>query len=204
MLGLVQALVDAGQDFDLEVSLEKAKAQLPVKMSAEQVDECREFIVRRLQAQLLEEGYRHDVVDAVLNAQGNNPANAQAGVVELSKHLEHKVWPDVLDTYARCARITRDLESVGKVTEKLFEQDEEKALFAALEQAEADQSKAEAGDVLAFLKAFMPMMPAIKAFFDEVLVNAEDEKLRANRLALLQQVTALAVGVADLSKMEGF
>jgi glycyl-tRNA synthetase beta subunit len=160
--------------------------------------------VRRLQAQLHDEDYRHDVIAAVLAEQGNNPAKAHAGVAELSKHVEHKVWPDVLDTYARCARITRDLKSVAKVDEKLFEQDEEKQLFAALIQAEKDQSSAENGDVLAFLKAFMPMMPAIKAFFNEVLVNAEDEKLRINRLALLQRITALANGVADFSMMEGF
>jgi len=203
-IGLVQSLIAAQQDFDLDTTLKMAQTYLPVKMKSEDLEACRAFVVRRLQAQLHDEDYRHDVIAAVLAEQGNNPAKAHAGVAELSKHVEHKVWPDVLDTYARCARITRDLKSVAKVDEKLFEQDEEKQLFAALIQAEKDQSSAENGDVLAFLKAFMPMMPAIKAFFNEVLVNAEDEKLRINRLALLQRITALANGVADFSMMEGF
>jgi glycyl-tRNA synthetase beta subunit len=54
------------------------------------------------------------------------------------------------------------------------------------------------------LKTFMPMIPAISAFFDDVLVMAEDEKLKRNRLALLQRIAALADGVADFSRLEGF
>lgn len=201
-IGLVQALIAAQQDFDLASALAMAAKNLPLTMAAQAQKECLEFIVRRLRAQLLEENYRHDVVEAVLAAQGLNPAKAYAGVVELSKHIEHKVWPDLLDTYARCARITRDVKVGLSVDIKLLEEAQEKDLMKAIEAAEAVDRQA--GDVLAFIKTFMPMMPAIKAFFDKVLVNAEDQKLRDNRLALLQRITALADGVADLSKMEGF
>ncbi len=55
-----------------------------------------------------------------------------------------------------------------------------------------------------FLSAFLPMIPVINRFFDTVLVMAEDVPLRQNRLGLLQRITALADGVADLSKLEGF
>ena len=48
------------------------------------------------------------------------------------------------------------------------------------------------------------MIPAINLFFDKVLVMAEDEKLKRNRLGLLQRVANLADGVADFSKLEGF
>ena len=48
------------------------------------------------------------------------------------------------------------------------------------------------------------MMPAVNSFFDEVLVMAEDEKLRATRLGMLQRIAALAAGAADLSPLEGF
>jgi len=55
-----------------------------------------------------------------------------------------------------------------------------------------------------FLTAFTPMIPAIDQFFEDVMVMVEDEKVRDNRLALLQRVAALAEGVADMSKLEGF
>ena len=48
------------------------------------------------------------------------------------------------------------------------------------------------------------MIRAVNAFFDKVLVMAEDNKLRENRLALLQRIVALSAGNADLSKLEGF
>ena len=48
------------------------------------------------------------------------------------------------------------------------------------------------------------MIPAISKFFDDVLVMAEDKALRENRLGLLQRIAALAKGVADFSKLEGF
>jgi glycyl-tRNA synthetase beta subunit len=55
-----------------------------------------------------------------------------------------------------------------------------------------------------FLEAFLPMIPVINRFFDEVLVMAEDEAVRKNRLALLQRLSALADGVAEMSRLEGF
>jgi len=48
------------------------------------------------------------------------------------------------------------------------------------------------------------MVPAVSRFFEDVLVMADDPAVRTNRLALLQRIVALADGVADLSKMEGF
>ena len=48
------------------------------------------------------------------------------------------------------------------------------------------------------------MIPAVTKFFEEVLVMADDPAVRSNRLALLQRIVALADGVAELSKLEGF
>jgi glycyl-tRNA synthetase beta subunit len=79
---------------------------------------------------------------------------------------------------------------------------EEKALFAALKKAESASRRE--GSVDDFLNAFVPMIPAVNAFFDKVLVMAEDKKLQENRLGLLQRIAALANSVADLSKLEGF
>ncbi len=54
------------------------------------------------------------------------------------------------------------------------------------------------------MSAFEPAIPAINRFFGSVLVMAEDERLRRNRLGLLQRIAALADGVADFSRLEGF
>ncbi|MDA1329860.1 MAG: glycine--tRNA ligase subunit beta [Chloroflexi bacterium] len=201
-IGLVQSLIAADQEFDLAQGIARAAKLQPVKVSVEVQAQCLNFIVERMRALLLEKGARHDVVNAILAAQGQNPASAAHAVAALSKHVGHKAWPEILDAYARCVRITRDLKESYKLDEKLLVERAEKALYAALQKAEATQR--EPGSVDDFLKAFMPMIPAISAFFEEVLVMGEDEKLKHNRLALLQRITALATGVADFSKMEGF
>jgi glycyl-tRNA synthetase beta subunit len=54
------------------------------------------------------------------------------------------------------------------------------------------------------LNAFLPMIPVVNAFFDKVLVMAEDHSVRENRLGLLQRIAGLATGTADLGKLEGF
>ena len=83
-----------------------------------------------------------------------------------------------------------------------FVEAEEKALFRAVEKAEARPRAA--GSVDDLLNAFLPLIPAVTAFFDKVLVMAEDPALRTNRLSLLQRITSLASGIADFSRLEGF
>ena len=54
------------------------------------------------------------------------------------------------------------------------------------------------------LNAVVALIPSINTFFDKVLVMADEQSVRENRLGLLQRIAALADGVADLSKLEGF
>jgi glycyl-tRNA synthetase len=60
------------------------------------------------------------------------------------------------------------------------------------------------GTVDSLVAAVRSMEPAITSFFDNILVMDEDQAVRENRLALLQQIAALADGIADLSELEGF
>jgi glycyl-tRNA synthetase beta subunit len=62
----------------------------------------------------------------------------------------------------------------------------------------------ENGNVDEFLTAFEPILPAITAFFDKVLVMADDPAVRQNRLGLLQAIGAMQRGRADLSYLSGF
>ena len=92
--------------------------------------------------------------------------------------------------------------SVFPLDPQSFAEPAESELYAALLAAEAAPRLA--GSVDDFLGAFLPMIPAVNRFFDQVLVMAEDLRLRHNRLGLLQRIAALAAGVADLSRLEGF
>ena len=95
-----------------------------------------------------------------------------------------------------------DLEEQFSVEAERFDEPAEVALYRSLAAAEAEQRRA--GSVDDFLNSFLPMIPTINRFFDQVLVMSDDQLQRQNRLGLLQRIAALADEVADMSKLEGF
>jgi len=203
-LGLVQALIAQNISFDLRIGLETAAAQLPIAAVPESLSACIGFIIDRLRNLLLESGFRHDVVDAVSTAQGHNPARTNDSVKGLSSWVIRPDWHDILPAYARCVRITRDLEQSFVLDPQAFRETAEAGLYSALLQAEKSVQSTQINSVDSFLTAFLPMIPEVNRFFTEVLVMAEDATLRQNRLALLQRIVTLGSSVADMSRLEGF
>ncbi len=99
-------------------------------------------------------------------------------------------------------RITRDQAKIFTIQPAGFVEQAEKNLYAALEKAKKRAGMA--GSVDDFLNAFVPMIPVVNEFFEKVLVMAEDRAVKENRLGLLQAISALEDGAADLSRLEGF
>ncbi|MEJ5203189.1 MAG: glycine--tRNA ligase subunit beta, partial [Anaerolineales bacterium] len=200
-LGLVQLLIARDLDFDLRNGLAEAASLLPIPAKSESLKECLDFIAGRLRVMLIDQGYRYDIVDAVLAIQKHNPAGCMRAVRELSEWVARPDWHTILPAFARCVRILRTQPGEYTLRPELFDT-EEQALYQALQKAENTARRP--GSAADFLIAFEPMIPAINRFFDQVLVMAEDMDIRANRLALVQRVANLAAGVADLSLLEGF
>jgi glycyl-tRNA synthetase len=201
--GMVQALTAWDLDFDLRQGLAMASERLPVPSTPEIQNACLEFIAGRLRSFLVEqENYRYDVVDAVLAAQQHNPAGVVRAVKELAARVAQADWPAILPAYARCVRITRDQPQPYPVDAMALIEPAEKELYQAL--LKIEETPRRPGSMDDFLAAFLPIIPDISRFFEEVLVMAEEERLRANRLGLLQRIVALPKGVADFSFLEGF
>ena len=99
-------------------------------------------------------------------------------------------------------RITRPVAEAYPVVPEAFSEPAEQALWASLLTAEA--ARRTPGSVDDFLTAFLPMIPAINAFFEAILVMAPEPEIRQNRLGLLQRIAGLAESVADFSRLEGF
>ena len=202
-LGLVGNLIAWDADFDLCAAIDATAEFLPIEAAPNVKVECLDFIQERLRNYLLDEkGFSYHVVDAVIAAQGFNPASTLHAVEELSAWIARDDWVDILDTYARCVRITRDKTERFIVQPEAFVEDAERKLYTALEKTEAADRKP--GSVDNFFEVFLPMMSSVKNFFDNVLVMSDDEAQRANRLGILQRIAALTKGVVDLSRLEGF
>jgi len=201
-LGTCQNLIAWQLNFDLEWGLSQAAEVLAIDVSSQDVNNCLEFIQGRLRVMLLDLGYKHDVVDAVMSEKGQDPYGAYKAVEALTTWVERDDWHEILPAFSRCVRITRDLETTYPVEETHFVNESERELYQALLKAEKTKAGSESLDV--FMTAFLPMVPVINQFFDEVLVMDENRALRENRLGLLQRISALSKGIADLSYLEGF
>jgi len=201
-ISLVQNLIDREVEIDLRESISHTSDLLPVKTSAQDHNACLEFIRLRLENLLLEQGYRHDVVRAVLAEQGHNPVQAVCNIRELTQWVADENWALVLAAYARCVRITRDQKECFPVVIDRLIEPQEKSLYKAAQKVRSEIGDSRGVDV--FLSAFSKMIPQIDRFFDTVLVMDENIEIRQNRLGLLQEIVHLADGKADFSKLEGF
>ncbi len=201
-LGMVQVLAGAGISFDLGEGLRQAAALLPVAADDEAQAEALAFIVQRLRVWLLDQGFRYDLVDAVLAERGHDPYLAYRTVQEFAPWVERDDWEDLLNAYARCVRIVRDFEAEFELRPNQFVEPSTQRLYQAY--LVCREKVGPESDINTLFAAFQPMVAPITAFFDDVLVMAEDQVLRGNRLALLQRIAALTDGIVDLTKVEGF
>ncbi|MBV6395970.1 MAG: Glycine--tRNA ligase beta subunit [Anaerolineales bacterium] len=208
-IGLVQPLIEHDVDFDLAEAVKKSAKTQPIKVDEATQNQILEFVAGRLSVVLKDAGYKHDVVEAVLAEQRNaaNPAASARAVKQLQAWVGREDWSTILPAFARCVRITRDQKTTFKVNEKVFVEKEEKDLFAAIQKTANRQlstTNRQPSTINDLLETVVKLTPSINAFFDKVLVMAEELKVKENRLGLLQQIAALSSGLADLSKLEGF
>jgi glycyl-tRNA synthetase len=201
-LGICQNLIEWQKPFDLRGALAEAARLHIVEVSEDHLNACFDFILGRLRGMLLEMGINYDVVDAVLAEQGGDPYSAFLNASALSNWVLREDWDQILPAFSRCVRITRDQAVTFVVDERAFEGDSEMRLYTGL--LAAEKNIALKPDVDGFLSAFLPLVPVINQFFDEVLVMVDEKAVRENRLALLQRISALSKGIADLSCLEGF
>ncbi len=200
--GVVQILVDKKLDVNLTRAVELVAASQPVNVTPEARAQVLEFIAGRLRSWLEEQDLPHDVVTAVLAEQSANPYRALVGIQELQQWTQRENWEQILDNFARCVRITRPEPARYEVKPDLFTETQEKALYDAY--LKANMKNGADGNVSAFLSAFEPMIPIVSDFFERVMVHVDDERIRHNRLGLLQNISAMQTGRADLSYLSGF
>jgi glycyl-tRNA synthetase beta chain len=171
----------------------------------------RNFISDRLKVQLREQGARHDLVDAVFALESQDDLVLVVRRIEaLAKFLDTDDGKNLLAGGKRAANILRIEEKKDNTTYTgapdagLLAQPEEKELARAIgvTKTEADAAVAKE-DFASAMTAMSKLRPHVDAFFDQVTVNVEDGKLRANRLRLLNEIREATRAVADFSKIEG-
>ena len=169
------------------------------------------FFHDRLKVYLRDQGIRHDVIDACLAMPGNDDltllvkrANA------LSDFLKTDDGENLLQGFKRANNILSQAEEKDGVEYsygadiKFAETDEERALFKALDDADAQIAPAmQDEDFAKAMTAMAALRAPIDAFFEAVQVNADSATIRRNRLNLLSRIRTICLSVADLTRVEG-
>ncbi|NVJ96396.1 MAG: glycine--tRNA ligase subunit beta [Marivivens sp.] len=203
-LGVIRLILSNGLTLKLSDVIAKANA------GADAAD-LLSFFHDRLKVFLRDEGIRHDVIDACLAMDGSDDI---ALLVKRARALQDMMGTEdgtnLLQGYKRASNILSQAEDKDGVEYsfgadvKFAEGDAEKALFAALDTAEAAIAPAmKAEDFAVAMSAMASLRGPIDGFFEAVQVNSENEIIRRNRLNLLSRIRTICTSVADLSRVEG-
>lgn len=169
------------------------------------------FLQDRLKVYLRDQGVRHDIIDACIAMEGNDDLTLLVKRAKaLSETLKTDDGENLIQGFKRANNILTQAEEADGVEysygadEKFAETDEERALFQALDEAEAQIAPAmEAQDFTTAMSAMAALRGPIDAFFEAVQVNADNATVRRNRLNLLSRIRTICLSVADLTKVEG-
>ncbi|BFQ92274.1 glycine--tRNA ligase subunit beta [Gallibacterium anatis] len=205
-LGVLRIIVEKKLPLDLVDLAQKATALYGDKLSnANVVEEVVDFVLGRFRAWYQEEGISVDVIQAVLACRPTKPADFDARV----KAVNHFRTLDAAQALAAAnKRVQNILSKVdGVLPENIdlslcCEPQEINLAERVLELQRELQPLFEKGDYQTVLSRLADLRESVDSFFDNVMVNAEDEKLRQNRLALLKNLRDLFFKIADISLLQ--
>jgi glycyl-tRNA synthetase beta chain len=166
-------------------------------------DDISEFLFERLRFLLRDEGYTANEVEAVLALRPQHVAKVPHQLAAVRDFMSLPESESLAAANKRIGNILKIAASVPtQFDHKLLIEPAEKELAAATAKLAPQAEKLfAAGDYAGMLRALAPLKAPVDRFFDTVMVNAEDAKLRDNRLALLAQLRALMNRVADISML---
>jgi glycyl-tRNA synthetase beta chain len=203
-LAVIRILRSQGLHLDLVAAVESALELLKGKISRTNLEtsaEVLDFFQTRLQNLLLTEGLDHETITAVLAAGCRDVVDAADKVRALHEVRQSPDFPALALAFKRVINIAQGAEA-GEVDPGLFEHGEENILYQSAGLMESQVAQAlEQRDYAEVCRALASLKGPVDAFFDKVLVMAEDERLRRNRLALLVRISRTFLKMADFSKI---
>ena len=207
-LGIVRVLVECELDFDLKALIAAAVAAQPAASDEgdDLAAEVYAFITERLRRYFLDRdtGLATETFDAVLAREPVSLVDFERRLDAVQAFITLEPAASLAAANKRVANILRkaEIDSVGEVRDKLLGEPAEQALAAAVaEAAAAVAPMLEARRYTDALSALAKLRQPVDQFFDDVMVMADDMAVRNNRLALLSQMRALFLDVADISRL---
>lgn len=203
-LGIINIILSRGYPIRLDELIDRSLAILNGKLKRNGEETKRdvlEFFRARFENQLIAQGHPYDVVDAVLATGISEPARTLKKIEAMEKFRLRPDFEPLAIAFKRVCNIIKNFKG-GVVHTDLFLEKEERDLYRAFvainEKAEAFTVADDYENVLLVLAS---LRKPVDGFFEAVLVMAEDEKVRFNRLSLLEAVSTIFYRIADFSRI---
>ncbi|MGQ8821448.1 glycine--tRNA ligase subunit beta [Bibersteinia trehalosi] len=204
-LGSLRIMVEKNLPLDLTDLVEKSAKLFDDKLTNNNVvEDVVDFMLGRFRAWYESEGIAVDVIQAVLARRPTKPADFDARVRAVSHFRELDSAEALAAANKRVSNILAKADiAIGDIDVSACVEPAEKALAEAVIALKAEvQPLIAQGDYTAVLDKLANLRQPVDRFFDSVMVNAEDQKLRQNRLAILSTLQGLFLQVADISLLQ--
>ncbi|HIF9154517.1 TPA: glycine--tRNA ligase subunit beta [Photobacterium damselae] len=205
-LGVLRIIVEKGYNLDLVELVAKAHELYGDKLSNDNVEsDVIEFMLGRFRAWYQDEGFSVDVIQAVLALHPTKPADFDQRVKAVSHFRELDAAESLAAANKRVGNILAkfDGELPAQWDNALLVEDAEKTLAADIAAMQATLEPAfAAGNYQQALTELASLREPVDAFFDNVMVMADDEKLKVNRLTMLNALRNMFLQVADISLLQ--
>ncbi len=204
-LGVLRILSEKSEAFELDLGVlirDAVETFPPARLAAGTAESVHAFMLERLRSWMRDRNYEANEIEAVL---ADDPTRIKQAWERISAVRDFRALPEAGALAAANKRIQNILRKSGRfegIDPALFELPEESKLMRSLsDTAGVVVARFESRDFTGALKGLAGIRGDVDAFFDKVLVNAEDARVRENRLALLTELGALMNKVADISKL---
>ena len=203
-LGLARTIIESGFDLDLRALLEQANAALQPRNVQADVGELYDFILERLRGYYADKGVPAAHFNAVAELKPVSLYDFDRRVDAIGTFAALPEAPALAAANKRIGNILRkaDVQIPGQIDPALLQEDAERALAEAVAAAINDTSASlHQKDYVSVLARLSRLRPQVDAFFDQVMVNADDAAVRGNRLALLKRLAERFDAVASLAQL---
>lgn len=205
-LGILRIIIENELILDLADLVHSALASYQdIATEQDAAEQVLNYLFERLRGYAAEQGFSNLVFESVLAVRPSSPLdymNRLNAVAEFEKLEQAESLAAANKRIANILRKNNIDETVAELDQSLFTEEAEKALAEKLVSVENQlQPLVAESDYTAVLAVLADMRETVDSFFDTVMVMAEDEAIRLNRLALLNRIRALFLKVADISQL---
>ncbi|GMR00865.1 MAG: glycine--tRNA ligase subunit beta [Gammaproteobacteria bacterium] len=204
-LGILRTIIERQLDLDLKQLISESAKLLKDKVDAAKVEsEVFDYILERLRAYYLDRKVTADVFDAVSALSPSRPLDFDKRIKAVAAFRELAEAQSLAAANKRVGNILKKSAAGNNVVvdESLLSEDAEKKLYETLSSlSQTVEPMFDSGDYEAALSQLSSLRDPVDAFFDTVMVMADDEAIKNNRIALLNTMNQLFLRAADLSRL---